>query len=177
MEYNRMLGEFIAQRRKALGITQKELAAKVGVSDKAVSKWETLDANPDISLLLPLSNILQVSVKELLKGEISKERDEQPVREQPEVETAQSGESLAREPKSAFKFALYLIASVLVGIVVVLLMLFVALAITETNENKIALVIVFTVLLLAFSALFLFMVKKTVQNAFARSAVPTETKK
>lgn len=58
--------DIIKQRRKELGMTQAQLAEKLYVTNKAVSKWETGEANPDISLLLPLSNALNISLDELL---------------------------------------------------------------------------------------------------------------
>jgi transcriptional regulator with XRE-family HTH domain len=61
-------GEFLSRQRKELGCTQKELAKKLFVSDKAVSKWERGLSLPDISLLIPLAAILEVSVTELLEG-------------------------------------------------------------------------------------------------------------
>ena len=63
-------GKFLAQQRKAKGYTQKALAEKLFVSDKAVSKWERSLSMPDISLLIPLSEILEVSVTELLEGRL-----------------------------------------------------------------------------------------------------------
>ena len=62
-------GQFIARRRKAIGLTQKELAEQLGVTNKAVSKWETGGGMPDVSVLKELSQILEVSVDELLEGE------------------------------------------------------------------------------------------------------------
>lgn len=62
-------GQFIARRRKAIGLTQKELAEKLGVTNKAVSKWETGGGMPDVSVLETLAGVLEVSVDELLKGE------------------------------------------------------------------------------------------------------------
>lgn len=59
----------IRSLREAKGMTQAELAALVGVSDKAVSKWETAKGLPDISLLEPLAGALGVSVAELLSGQ------------------------------------------------------------------------------------------------------------
>ena len=59
----------IKSLREAKGLTQAELAALVGVSDKAVSKWETAKGLPDISLLEPLAGALGVSVAELLSGQ------------------------------------------------------------------------------------------------------------
>lgn len=61
-------GVFLAERRKAKGYTQKELAEKLYVSDKAVSKWERGLSLPDVSLLVPLAGLLGVTVTELLEG-------------------------------------------------------------------------------------------------------------
>lgn len=63
------VGRFISELRKEKGFTQKDLAEKLSVTDKAVSKWETGRSAPDISLLVPLSEILDVSVIEILNGE------------------------------------------------------------------------------------------------------------
>lgn len=63
-------GKFIAISRKKLNITQQELANKLGVTDKAVSKWENGRGLMDISLLKPLSEILNVSIIELINGEL-----------------------------------------------------------------------------------------------------------
>ena len=61
-------GSFLAQLRREKGMTQKELAACLYVSDKAVSKWERGLSVPDISLLVPLAEQLNVTVAELLQG-------------------------------------------------------------------------------------------------------------
>lgn len=62
-------GAFLASLRRELGLTQKELAEKLFISDKAVSKWERGLSLPDVSLLLPLAECLGVSVAELLQGQ------------------------------------------------------------------------------------------------------------
>ena len=67
-------GRFIAELRKQKGYTQKELAEKLRVTDKAISRWETGKGFPDTSLLKPLSDSLGVSVGELLSGKIWKEQ-------------------------------------------------------------------------------------------------------
>ena len=64
----KVTGCFIAQLRKELGLTQKELAEKLEVTDKAISRWETGKGLPDTSLLKPLAEIFGVSVGELLSG-------------------------------------------------------------------------------------------------------------
>ena len=59
-------GEFIYQRRKMLHITQEELGSKLGVTNKAVLKWETGETYPDIQMLDSLARVLNVSIDELL---------------------------------------------------------------------------------------------------------------
>ena len=67
------IGETIASLRKAKGMTQNELAEKMNVTDKAVSKWERDLSCPDVNTISKLANILDVSVEELLKA---KKKDE-----------------------------------------------------------------------------------------------------
>ncbi len=62
-------GSFVAMLRKEKGYTQKELAEKLFISDKAVSKWETAASIPDTTLLIPLAELLGVTVTELLMCE------------------------------------------------------------------------------------------------------------
>lgn len=63
----REFGAFVAELRKEQGMTQKDLAEKLFISDKAISKWETGVSIPDVSLLIPLSELLGVTVTELLQ--------------------------------------------------------------------------------------------------------------
>lgn len=62
-------GATIKQLREARNLTQAELAEQIGVSSKTISKWETAKGLPDISLLQPLSQVLGISVIELMNGE------------------------------------------------------------------------------------------------------------
>jgi len=66
---NEKIGRFISEERKARDMTQKDLGDKLNVTDKAVSKWERGLSYPDISLLVPLSDTLGVTINELLNGE------------------------------------------------------------------------------------------------------------
>lgn len=66
---NEKFGKLISEARKEKNLTQKELAKILNVTDKAISKWERGKSYPDISLLEPLSEVLNISVVELLKGE------------------------------------------------------------------------------------------------------------
>lgn len=65
-----MIGKFIAERRKAQGLTQAKLAEKLGITDRAVSKWETGRSMPDVSVMLELCEILKITVNDLLCGEV-----------------------------------------------------------------------------------------------------------
>ena len=64
------IGRFIAERRKNAGLTQMQLAEQLGITDRAVSKWETGRALPDAALMLELCAILSISVNDLLCGEV-----------------------------------------------------------------------------------------------------------
>ena len=68
-------GTLIRDARKKLNLTQQELADKLFVSDKAVSKWERGICFPDISVLIPLTEILDISLYDLLKGEKMKKEE------------------------------------------------------------------------------------------------------
>ena len=64
------IGTFIAQRRKELGMTQTQLAEKLNITNRAVSKWETGKALPDASIMLALCAALRITVNDLLTGEV-----------------------------------------------------------------------------------------------------------
>ena len=63
------IGKFIAECRKQKNLTQMQLAEKLGITDKAISKWERGISMPDSSIMLELCDILDISVNELLSGE------------------------------------------------------------------------------------------------------------
>ena len=63
------IGKFIASCRKEQGMTQAALAEKLGISDRAVSKWETGRSMPDSGIMLELCELLKINVNELLSGE------------------------------------------------------------------------------------------------------------
>ena len=107
---NKKTGQFISAIRKELGYSQKDLAEKLNITDKAVSKWETGRSAPDVSMLLPLSEVLGVSVTEILKGErICQE----------EIHTA-SNEVIVKtlkKSKSKVTVAIILVLIILVGLI------------------------------------------------------------
>ena len=67
-------GKFISQKRKEKSLTQEQLAEKLGVSNKTVSKWETGKCMPDYSVVKTLCDELEITVAELMDGEKSEER-------------------------------------------------------------------------------------------------------
>ena len=103
------IGQFIRDRRIELCMTQQQLAEKLGITDKAVSKWERAVSYPDITILRELAAVLEVSVTELLAGE----RDQQlPENVPPEVQevvmdTVAYAET-ARERNKGWKFWIFI---------------------------------------------------------------------
>jgi transcriptional regulator with XRE-family HTH domain len=64
------IGKFIAELRKKSNLTQSQLAEKLNITDRAVSKWETGKAMPDSSIMIELCSLLKITVNDLLSGEI-----------------------------------------------------------------------------------------------------------
>lgn len=96
---NKNIANLIASRRKALGLTQQALADKLHITNKAVSKWETGEGLPDISLLVDLADALQISVDELLQGTSGEELSDKP---QPDQEDRKKKERIFRLIARAF---------------------------------------------------------------------------
>lgn len=76
------IGAFIAERRKLKKLTQAQLAETLGITDRAVSKWETGRSLPDASIMLDLCMLLDISVNELLSGEVIEMTDYNEMAEQ-----------------------------------------------------------------------------------------------
>ena len=64
------IGKFISEKRKQQHLTQMQLAEKLGITDRAVSKWETGKSLPDASIMLELCGLLKITVNDLLSGEV-----------------------------------------------------------------------------------------------------------
>ena len=95
MDLNK-IGAFISEKRKQKGLTQQELAEKLSLSNKTISKWECGKGIPEVSIMVELCDILGISVNELLFGEnISSEEYK--------VKADENIISLIREPKVLFK--------------------------------------------------------------------------
>lgn len=110
-------GAFLSEERKKQGMTQKELAEKLFVTDKAVSKWENGGGLPDITLLVPLAEALQVTVAELLACERLPE-SVSPERTDELVQTAISMNTFREKPKreQGRGFTFWLLAALAEGV-------------------------------------------------------------
>ena len=86
-------GRLIAEKRKKKGYTQRQLAEKLNISDKTISKWECGNGFPEVSLLLPLCDELGITVNDLLSGEIVPREDYQKKAENNMVEMIREREA------------------------------------------------------------------------------------
>ena len=92
-------GRFIAEKRKEKGMTQKELAKHLGIGDKAISKWECGRGMPDNSIMVPLCDLLDINVNELLMGETLSVKDYNESSEDIILTLIEEKESLKRKNK------------------------------------------------------------------------------
>lgn len=111
------IGRFIADERKKKGWTQKQLAEKLNISDKTVSKWECGNGFPEVSMLLPLCDELGINVNDLLSGEVVSGEDYQKKAENNMVEMIQEKETNRKQ----FRLTLTLGAVSLVSFVTLLI--------------------------------------------------------
>lgn len=113
-------GSFLQELRKDKGYTQKELAAKLYVSDKAVSKWERGLSLPDTALLIPIAEVLDVTVTELLKGRRLEKTAQLDIDEVEELVTntleVSAGENRARDAQKKKWRSRYLICTGIAGL-------------------------------------------------------------
>ena len=108
------IGQFIAALRKEQNLTQLELANKLGVTDRAVSKWENGRGLPDISLIIPLCEALSISVNELLCGEKIVTEDITKKSEENIIETLSYSEKRVKKTKLIFYSVLASVLSVII---------------------------------------------------------------
>lgn len=119
MEQN-MIGNFISTCRKEKGLTQIQLAEKLNITNRAVSKWETGKSMPDASLMLELCDILGITVNELLSGErivmedYKKRAEENLVALQEKKDEAQRGYNVTMKILIAF-FSLFFVLNMVLN--------------------------------------------------------------
>lgn len=113
------IGRFIAQCRKQNGFTQASLAEKLGITDRAVSKWENGKSMPDASIMLELCGLLKINVNELLMGERVAMENYKEIAEQNLIEMRKQEEQANKRLMSAeyFLVTLAIVASLAMIIV------------------------------------------------------------
>ena len=103
------IGKFIAKCRKEQKLTQEQLAEKLNITYKAVSKWETGKGMPDSSIMMDLSNILDITVNELLSGERIEESKINDIADENLIKLQKEKEALVNSARYGFGVALLLL--------------------------------------------------------------------
>lgn len=109
------IGKFIQESRKKKKLTQAELAQKLGVTDRAVSNWENGKNMPDLALFKPLCDILDISINDLMSGEVVNKGDYQEKLEENIIKTLNYS-SLKISEKSKFVATILLVVGLLITI-------------------------------------------------------------
>lgn len=125
------IGKFISKLRKEKNMTQNELATKLGITDRAVSKWENGRGMPDLSLIKPLCDVLDISVSELLCGEKINKKEYQLKLEETILNTIDYSSKKIKKTTKIFKMIIITIISILL---LLLLMFFID--VRRMNQNK-----------------------------------------
>ena len=125
------IGRFIAELRKEKKMTQIDLANKLGITDRAISKWENGRGMPDLSLLTPLCELLDVSINELLSGARLDKKDYQEKLEENIINTIDYTDKKIRKTKKIFIITISIILMFLV-----MLMVMYGIDINRMRNNK-----------------------------------------
>lgn len=125
------IGRFIAELRKEKKMTQIDLANKLGITDRAISKWENGRGMPDLSLLPPLCEILDVSINELLSGARLDKKDYQEKLEENIINTIDYTDKKIRKTKKIFIITISIIL-----MFIVMLMVMYGIDINRMRNNK-----------------------------------------
>jgi transcriptional regulator with XRE-family HTH domain len=143
------IGKFIAECRKKNNLTQMQLAEKLNITDRAISKWENGKAMPDSGIMLDLCNELGISVNELLSGEMIEMKDYDKKAEELLIEMAQKDEI---NNKKLF-VAMYVIEIMSVVALLSIIMLAQYFIIDEILKNTVCIITTICVLLVMFYGL------------------------
>jgi len=122
------IGRFIAELRKEKKLTQIDLANKLGITDRAISKWENGRGMPDLSLIKPLCDELEITINELLSGERLTEKEYQEKLEENILNTIDYSERKIKSTRKIFKIILFSI--------VVIVLLFVTMFSIDVNRMR-----------------------------------------
>ncbi|MBE6144310.1 MAG: helix-turn-helix transcriptional regulator [Firmicutes bacterium] len=122
------IGKFIAKLRKEQNLTQDELAKKIGVTDRAISKWENGRGMPDISLIKPLCDELKITINELLSGEKLNKTNYQDKFEENILNTIKHSEKKINKIKLIFKTT--------ISFILLCFIIFITLFLVDINRIK-----------------------------------------
>ena len=107
------IGKFILELRKEKNMTQQELADKIGVTDRAISKWENGRGMPDLSLMKPLCQKLGISINELISGEKIDKKEYQNKFEENVLNTINYSQKQIKKTRNKY--------SIIIGIIILFL--------------------------------------------------------
>ena len=125
------IGKFIAKLRKEKNMTQLQLSLKLGVTDRAISKWENGRGMPDLSLMKPLCNELGITINDLLSGEVIDKNNYQEKLEENILNTIDYTDKKIRKNKKTFKT---IIICLCLGLLLLILMFFID--VKRMNDGK-----------------------------------------
>ena len=125
------IGKFILELRKEKNMTQQELADKIGVTDRAISKWENGRGMPDLSLMKPLCKELGITINELISGEKIDKKEYQDKLEENIFNTIDYSNNKIKKTNKIFKFV---IGTIIIVIVSLVSMFFID--VRRMNQNK-----------------------------------------
>ena len=114
------IGNFITDMRKTKNITQKQLAEQLGISDRTISKWECGNGMPEVSMMLPLCEILEINVNELLSGERLSQNDYHNKAEENMIHLVQEKENINKNRTKKSLLSMLLILAVVLLLMVIL---------------------------------------------------------
>lgn len=106
-----VIGKFILQKRKEKNLTQEQLAEKLGVSNKTVSKWETGKCMPDYGIIKNLCKELEISIEELIEGKETEQKNQREYTDKQIMKLLQQTQELEKQ-----KNLLYGILLIVMGI-------------------------------------------------------------
>ncbi len=126
------IGKFIANLRKEKNMTQIQLANKLGVTDRAISKWENGRGMPDLSLIIPLCDILDISINELLSGSRLDKKEYQDKLEENIINTIDYSNKKILKTK---KFFTIILSAIILIILILIVMYFIDLNRIRNNKS------------------------------------------
>ncbi len=111
-----MIGRFIAMKRKEKNLTQEQLAEKLGISNKTISKWENGKCMPDYSIVKPLCQELGITITELMDGEIKENNSIRIFDEQQIIDMLERIQRLEKQKQSLFGIMLIIMGIAMIAL-------------------------------------------------------------